>query len=209
MAPSFDSGVSPLPAPTPSHPHSLSPPTDARDGHSRAVPRRGLRLVANANPEVAARAQPRALLSRRPSTANAISLPLRRRKRRRSRSEAFCRLFRRKLTLFCLSGDFSVERQVRTEHESRPERPRFANLPPERPVVSPFGRNFGVTWTLPPDNGRRIKYFELKYYRVSVLSPDCRLRRRLRRLHSLSLRRCCRRTTTTRSPLTSRRPPSR
>jgi len=71
-------------------------------------------------------------------------------------------------------GDFSVERLVRTSRETRPERPRFANLPldGDRRVVSPFGRHFAVTWTLPPDNGRQIKYFELKYYRVLPTDYD-------------------------------------
>ena len=67
-------------------------------------------------------------------------------------------------------GDWSIERELWTDKESRPERPEFRNLPVEplsKQVVSPFADQFAVSWTLPPDNGRRIRFFELKLFEVS------------------------------------------
>ena len=64
-------------------------------------------------------------------------------------------------------GDWSIERHVTTERESRPERPLFRNLQIEGDhVISPFADQYLVTWSLPSDNGREIRSFEIKYFSV-------------------------------------------
>lgn len=74
------------------------------------------------------------------------------------------------LSLHLFRGDYSADKILRTERESRPDRPKFHNIvkdPNFSDIVSQYANQFHTTWIIPPDNGRRIEYFEIKYYEVS------------------------------------------
>ncbi|KAJ6223828.1 hypothetical protein RDWZM_002373 [Blomia tropicalis] len=67
-------------------------------------------------------------------------------------------------------GEVGQEIRIKTKVESRPNKPEFHNLPYDSiekgEIVSPYPHKFTVMWNLPADNGRRIQYFELKYYPI-------------------------------------------
>ena len=68
------------------------------------------------------------------------------------------------------SGDWSFDKVLRTERESVPDKPTFHNIikePGQDNVISSWANQFHVTWIIPPDNGRRIEFFQIKYYEVS------------------------------------------
>ncbi|XP_054718779.1 fasciclin-2-like isoform X2 [Uloborus diversus] len=59
-------------------------------------------------------------------------------------------------------GEWNDERRLSTRAESAPEAPKF--ITPGGANVSAYPDKFVVRWTVPLDNGRKIDYFELRYF---------------------------------------------
>ncbi|XP_054168434.1 fasciclin-2-like isoform X2 [Oppia nitens] len=70
-------------------------------------------------------------------------------------------------------GDFSPERVLATAPESPPDRPLFANTGPANGVIeSSFGGEMSLSWSLPADNGKPIRYFEIQWFGVRPTDGD-------------------------------------
>ncbi|KAG8196694.1 hypothetical protein JTE90_023205 [Oedothorax gibbosus] len=58
-------------------------------------------------------------------------------------------------------GEWSDERRIVTPEESAPEPPKFITPGGN---ISTYSDRFQIRWTVPLDNGRKIDYFELRYF---------------------------------------------
>ncbi|GBL80909.1 Fasciclin-2 [Araneus ventricosus] len=58
-------------------------------------------------------------------------------------------------------GEWSDEREIKTPAESYPEPPKFITPGGN---ISTYPDRFQIRWTVPLDNGRKIDYFELRYF---------------------------------------------
>ncbi|XP_015903524.1 fasciclin-2 isoform X2 [Parasteatoda tepidariorum] len=58
-------------------------------------------------------------------------------------------------------GEYSDERRIEMPAESAPEPPKFITPGGK---VSTYPDRFSIRWTVPLDNGRKIDYFELRYF---------------------------------------------
>ncbi|GIY24720.1 fasciclin-2 [Caerostris extrusa] len=68
-------------------------------------------------------------------------------------------------------GEWSPERRIVTPAESAPEPPKFITPGGN---ISTYPDRFQIRWTVPLDNGRKIDYFELRYFEAEKKSGNWR-----------------------------------